>query len=56
MVVALTKAATRRRRPIGNDDTDMILILVDKFSFPSGHATRAIMLMFLIPFKVRLHI
>lgn len=37
--VAITKAATRRRRPTVNDD--IFSIGPDKFSFPSGHASRA---------------
>lgn len=37
--VAIIKAATRRRRPAVN--TDIFGIGPDKFSFPSGHASRA---------------
>ena len=44
-VVAVLKAFTRRRRPSYNvDDQYATVKLVDKFSFPSGHATRATML------------
>lgn len=39
IIVAVTKAATRRRRPAVN--TDVFSIGPDKFSFPSGHASRA---------------
>ena len=45
VVVAIIKAFTRRRRPSYNvDDQYATVKLVDKFSFPSGHATRATML------------
>jgi len=45
VIVAVTKAFTRRRRPAYNvDDQHATFKSVDKFSFPSGHATRAIML------------
>lgn len=49
MVVAFVKAATRRRRPsLGGRKNDMFITIgVDKFSFPSGHATRAVLLAFL---------
>ncbi|XP_060650795.1 polyisoprenoid diphosphate/phosphate phosphohydrolase PLPP6 [Drosophila sulfurigaster albostrigata] len=39
VVVALLKAFVRRRRPM--PATDMLTIGPDKFSFPSGHASRA---------------
>jgi membrane-associated phospholipid phosphatase len=43
MIVAFVKALTRRARPPGARLDDMFLTRgVDKFSFPSGHATRAI--------------
>lgn len=43
IVVAVTKALARRRRPTycGQDD-QFIVASVDKHSFPSGHASRAI--------------
>lgn len=41
MVVALVKAITRRRRPRANQSNMFATVSVDKFSFPSGHATRA---------------
>lgn len=45
VVVAVIKAFTRRRRPSYNvDDQYATVKLVDKFSFPSGHSTRAVML------------
>ena len=45
VIVAVTKAFTRRRRPAYNiDDQHATFKSVDKFSFPSGHATRAVML------------
>merc|ERR1712198_434406 len=44
-VVAVVKAFTRRRRPAYNvDDQYATVKMVDKFSFPSGHSTRAVML------------
>ncbi|GAB0097025.1 presqualene diphosphate phosphatase [Sergentomyia squamirostris] len=42
VLVACIKAATRRRRPTLNDDP--FSIGPDKFSFPSGHASRAVMM------------
>lgn len=39
IVVGLIKAATRRRRPVADDS--MLSFGPDKFSFPSGHASRA---------------
>ena len=42
VIVASVKAFTRRRRPVYNNP-DALTVSVDKFSFPSGHATRAIM-------------
>merc|ERR1712012_612502 len=45
VVVAVIKAFTRRRRPAYNvDDQYATVNMVDKFSFPSGHSTRAVML------------
>lgn len=43
VLVAIIKAATRRRRPTMNDD--MFTIGMDKFSFPSGHASRAFLIL-----------
>lgn len=52
VVVAVVKAITRRRRPTANKTNEMFAaISVDKFSFPSGHATRAVMLSFLLPMQ-----
>lgn len=51
IVVAVLKAVTRRRRPSENKDDMFVTISVDKFSFPSGHATRAIMLSVLLPIQ-----
>ncbi|XP_050462487.1 polyisoprenoid diphosphate/phosphate phosphohydrolase PLPP6-like [Cataglyphis hispanica] len=39
ILVAVIKAITRRRRPISNDD--LFAIGPDKYSFPSGHSSRA---------------
>jgi len=44
--VAFTKAFTRRRRPAYNLDDMVATVGVDKFSFPSGHASRAAALTF----------
>merc|ERR1711953_1464227 len=45
VVVAILKAFTRRRRPAYNvDDQFATVKTVYKFSFPSGHATRAVMI------------
>ena len=45
VVVAILKAFTRRRRPAYNvDDQFATVKMVDKFSFPSGHSTRAVMI------------
>ncbi|XP_045614454.1 polyisoprenoid diphosphate/phosphate phosphohydrolase PLPP6 [Procambarus clarkii] len=52
IVIAVAKGITRRRRPEANKKDDMFgQILVDKFSFPSGHATRAVMLSILLPMQ-----
>lgn len=41
--VALLKASTRRRRPLyAKQDDQFVMVSVDKHSFPSGHASRAI--------------
>jgi len=43
MMVAFLKALTRRARPSPNVHKDMFMTRgVDKFSFPSGHASRAV--------------
>lgn len=41
VVVAFVKAVTRRKRPRANKGDMFATVSVDKFSFPSGHATRA---------------
>jgi len=43
VVLGLTKAIVRRQRPEENVE-DMMTVSVDKYSFPSGHASRAFML------------
>lgn len=43
-IVASIKAATRRRRPT-IDDNEYLSINPDKFSFPSGHASRAFLIL-----------
>jgi len=42
MVIGSTKAVIRRQRPAENIE-DMMTVSVDKYSFPSGHASRAFM-------------
>lgn len=43
MLVGFVKALTRRNRPSSNVNDDMFMTRgVDKFSFPSGHASRAV--------------
>lgn len=42
IIIAVTKAYTRRRRPVANTDDMFGQIGPDKFSFPSGHASRAV--------------
>jgi len=44
LAVAFIKAAVRRTRPNCNANDMFATIAVDKFSFPSGHASRAVML------------
>lgn len=39
ILVAVIKAVTRRRRPVANDDP--FALGPDKYSFPSGHASRS---------------
>ncbi|KAH8257672.1 hypothetical protein KR038_001563, partial [Drosophila bunnanda] len=50
VVVAVLKALVRRRRPVASKD--MMTIGPDKFSFPSGHASRAF---FVLLFFVKLY-
>jgi len=42
LVIGSTKAVTRRQRPAENAE-DMLTVSIDKYSFPSGHASRAFM-------------
>ncbi|CAH0559479.1 unnamed protein product [Brassicogethes aeneus] len=46
VLIALTKAFFRRRRPTSNKDDALGQIGPDVFSFPSGHASRAAMVAF----------
>jgi len=48
IVIGSCKALFRRGRPMSNKD-DMMTILVDKYSFPSGHTTRAALLACFLP-------
>uniref|UniRef100_A0A8C0IVV9 Polyisoprenoid diphosphate/phosphate phosphohydrolase PLPP6 n=1 Tax=Chelonoidis abingdonii TaxID=106734 RepID=A0A8C0IVV9_CHEAB len=43
VLVAMVKGLVRRRRPTHNKMDMFVTISVDKYSFPSGHATRAAM-------------
>ena len=57
VVVAILKAFTRRRRPAYNvDDQYATVKMVDKFSFPSGHATRAVMVATILCLVQPLHL
>lgn len=42
LVVSFLKAATRRRRPVQNKKDCFMMVGADKFSFPSGHASRSV--------------
>lgn len=44
-IVGTVKGLTRRRRPVVNHD-DVLSIGPDKYSFPSGHTSRAVFLLF----------
>lgn len=44
-IVGTVKGLTRRQRPVVNHD-DVLSIGPDKFSFPSGHTSRAVFLLF----------
>ncbi|XP_078041979.1 polyisoprenoid diphosphate/phosphate phosphohydrolase PLPP6 [Augochlora pura] len=44
VIVGILKALTRRRRPAINDDP--LALGPDKYSFPSGHASRAMLLFY----------
>ncbi|CAL7935253.1 unnamed protein product [Xylocopa violacea] len=44
IIVAVVKAATRRRRPAVNDDP--LSMGPDKYSFPSGHSSRSVLIFY----------
>jgi len=45
ILVAIIKSATRRRRPAAStNEGSLLLVGPDKFSFPSGHASRVVFL------------
>ena len=52
IVVAVVKAIARRRRPSSNKDDMIATIAMDKYSFPSGHSTRAAMFALIFPLQV----
>lgn len=48
-LVGALKSIVRRQRPNYNDDGDFVLVVsVDKYSFPSGHASRAVFIAVLV--------
>ncbi|KAL7639950.1 UNVERIFIED_CONTAM: hypothetical protein RMT77_009363 [Armadillidium vulgare] len=47
-MTAVVKASARRRRPSDNPNDMFATFAMDKFSFPSGHSSRAVMLFFLL--------
>ncbi|KAH8352611.1 hypothetical protein KR084_005317, partial [Drosophila pseudotakahashii] len=53
-IVAVLKAIVRRRRPVANKD--MLTIGPDKFSFPSGHASRAFFVLMFFTKLYPLHV
>ncbi|KAL7302124.1 hypothetical protein TKK_0005350 [Trichogramma kaykai] len=53
LAVAIIKAISRRRRPVKTEDA--IEIGPDKFSFPSGHASRAFYIFFFFLFNWPIH-
>ncbi|GAB1606494.1 phospholipid phosphatase 6-like isoform X1 [Argonauta hians] len=48
LVVFVIKSLVQRQRPLSNHNDMVATISVDRFSFPSGHATRAFYLTFFI--------
>ena len=46
VIVGLVKSIFRRKRPSENEDDMFGTVSIDKYSFPSGHTTRAMMLLF----------
>lgn len=44
--IAILKAYVRRRRPVDNKDDQLGKFGPDKFSFPSGHASRSVFVAF----------
>lgn len=47
LIVGLLKVIVRRPRPVYNVDDMFATVSVDRYSFPSGHSTRAAMVAFL---------
>jgi len=54
--VAIIKASVRRRRPSNNHADMFATFAVDKLSFPSGHATRAVLLSCILIYKSEMHV
>ena len=42
LIVGIVKVLSRRQRPVYNRDDMFATVSVDKYSFPSGHTTRAV--------------
>lgn len=53
VVVCVLKMIVRRKRPNYNKDDMFVTISVDKYSFPSGHATRAYMVTWFLLFHLK---
>uniref|UniRef100_A0A1B6D5H9 Phosphatidic acid phosphatase type 2/haloperoxidase domain-containing protein n=1 Tax=Clastoptera arizonana TaxID=38151 RepID=A0A1B6D5H9_9HEMI len=56
VAVAIIKALTRRRRPAANRDDMFMTIGPDKYSFPSGHVSRACYIAFFFIYLYPVHI
>lgn len=56
VIVGVIKWIVRRKRPSYNRDDMFATVSVDKFSFPSGHATRAYMVTWFLLYHVKLAI
>lgn len=56
VAVALIKATVRRRRPAANQSDMFMTIGPDKYSFPSGHVSRASYIAFFFIYIYPIHI
>ena len=50
LIVGVIKVVSKRQRPVYNKDDMFATVSVDKYSFPSGHATRAVLLAILFAY------